>query len=384
MLEHQINLAIFGQVKGTGGADDTAFGFIFPNKNAEHYNETWLSSFFDPRDARNFTPQGQDTYAVWSNAEGNYYAIIFAANDGRNGRLMLALNVKGFMSQNGMAVINALQLLKNYYNDKKQQMLNEVIESYLLSFDNSLVKDYSYVDNKNAIYKGYRVFSNESELSKLFLYIHQNEYRDLRCVYFAPNEPSMPDANFKKLTTPITVMYQIGNIPSDVSLEPSRKAVYEGSKIKLTYHKDGCDDCQLEVTVGRPSPTISYDGNIININDANTAMVTFMRRVYVDFVEDGTNNRVNYVTIRTPEGKQERANSIRFLENKRSISFTAIANGFHEKNVTFNPAELTSSRLKVVLKPKSTEQSIDIVFPDYTRSTIKARVKQSDPLYKYL
>ena len=385
VLNNRINIGVYGQdIDMNTGARTTrlAYSYTASAGPQQSENEDWKRAFFEPRDARAFNTN--EIFAIWFDKDSIFYGIIFPVNDAGDGRKVLAINVKRLVSNNGSMIIQVLRKLRDLYEITGSEMNNEVIDSLLQPFDQSLTKSYVAFNPASSNIKGYRVYSSEAELAKMLTYPYQNDYKDLKCVFFSPNDLNLPNVNLKHISSPLTVLYQIGNIPSNVSLEPSRKAVYEGSKIKLTYHKDGCDDCPLEVTVGRPSPTISYDGNIININDANTAMVTFMRRVYVDFVEDGTNNRVNSVTIRTPEGKQERANSIRFLENKRSISFTAIANGFHEKNVTFNPAELTSSRLKVVLKPKSTEQSIDIVFPDYTRSTIKARVKQSDPLYKYL
>ena len=109
MLQHNINIAVKGQIVGTGGADDTGLSFTLTTSPSQN----WLNSLFDPRDARNFTPQGQEAFALWSNSNGNYYAIIFPSNDGRNGRLMMVININGYMSQDGNVVINTLRQLKD-------------------------------------------------------------------------------------------------------------------------------------------------------------------------------------------------------------------------------------------------------------------------------
>ena len=236
MLQHNINIAVKGQIVGTGGADDTGLSFILTSSPSQ----TWLNSLFDPRDARNFTLQGQDAFAFWSNSEGNYYAIMFPSNDGRNGRLMLVININRYMSKDGDVVINTLRKLKDDYIKNLGQPSKDVFKALLLQFDNSLIKDYT-ISNRTKLssIKGYRVFLNDNELAAMFTDLHQNEYVDYKCIYFVPSDLSQIDANFKKIITPIRVMYQIVEIPENVELEPSRRSIQKGDTLTIIYKKEG-------------------------------------------------------------------------------------------------------------------------------------------------
>ncbi len=384
MLQHNINIAVKGQIVGAGGADDTGLSFTLTSSPSQ----TWLNSLFDPRDARNFTLQGQDAFALWSNSDGNYYAIMFPSNDGRNGRLMLVININGYMSQDGNVVINTLRKLKDYYNQNLGQLSNDVIKALLIQFDNSLVSDNTISNRvKTSSIKGYRIFSNANDLADMFTYPHQSEYEEYKCVYFVPSEQSQLDANFKKIITPIRVMYQIVEIPDNVDLQPSRHSIQKGSTLTIIYKKAGCKDEKREVKVqgaGSFEPAITYSGNTIRINDAKTLGIKFMRVVYLDFVEEGSNSRVRNVAIINEQNQKQVTDNIFLPEDAKSASFRIEAVGYEKKTVQLGLAEITSGKVRVELKPKISQRDITIIHPDGWQSHIRAKIKEGDPLSNYL
>ena len=384
MLQHNINIAVKGQIVGTGGADDTGLSFTLTSSPSQ----TWLNSLFDPRDARNFTLQGQDAFAFWSNSEGNYYAIMFPSNDGRNGRLMLVININGYMSKDGYVVINALRRLKDYYNQNIGQQLSiDVIKGHLIQFDNSLIRDNTFSDRKPSSIKGYRIFSNDNDLADMFTYPHQSEYIDYKSVYFVPSEQSQIDANFKKIIAPLRVMYQIVEIPNNVELHPSRHSVQKGDTLTIIYKKDGCKDERRDVKVQGPGsyePAITYSGKTIRINDAKTLGIKFLRIVYIDFVEEGTNSRVRNVTIINDQNQKQVTDKINLQEDTKSASFRIEATGYEKKQVQLSSSDIMSGRAKVELKPIIRQRDITIQLPDGRTSQIRAKIKDGDPLSNYL
>ena len=384
MLQHNINIAVKGQIVGTGGADDTGLSFILTSSPSQ----TWLNSLFDPRDARNFTLQGQDAFAFWSNSEGNYYAIMFPSNDGRNGRLMLVINIYGYMSKDGDEVINTLRKLKDNYIKNLGQPSKDVFKALLLQFDNSLIKDYT-ISNRTKLssIKGYRVFLNDNELAAMFTDLHQNEYVDCKCIYFVPSDLSQLDANFKKIITPIRVMYQIVEIPENVELEPNRRSVQKGDTLTIIYKKEGCKDEKRTVRVQGTSssePAISYFGNSIHITDAKTLGIKFMRRIKLDFFEEGTNSRVRNVTIVNERNQKQVSDYILLPESDNRASFGIEATGYEKKQVQLSSTEISSGKAKVELKPKISQRDITIILPDGRKSSIRAKIKEGDPLSSYL
>ena len=384
MLQHNINIAVKGQIVGTGGADDTGLSFILTSSPSQ----TWLNSLFDPRDARNFTLQGQDAFAFWSNSEGNYYAIMFPSNDGRNGRLMLVININRYMSKDGDVVINTLRKLKDDYIKNLGQPSKDVFKALLLQFDNSLIKDYT-ISNRTKLssIKGYRVFLNDNELAAMFTDLHQNEYVDYKCIYFVPSDLSQIDANFKKIITPIRVMYQIVEIPENVELEPNRRSVQKGDTLTIIYKKEGCKDEKRTVRVQGTSSSeqaISYFGNSIHITDAKTLGVKFMRIIKLDFFEEGTNSRVRNVTIVNERNQKQVSDYILLPESDNRASFGIEATGYEKKQVQLSSTEISSGKAKVELKPKISQRDITIILPDGRKSSIRAKIKEGDPLSSYL
>lgn len=386
MTKHLINIVVRGQVKGAGGSDDTDFAFTYPNPISVAQREPWMNSVFDPRDARDFTPLGEDAFALWSNTNGNYYAIIFPSSMDRNGRLMLVINVKGFVAQDGLIVLSTLRSLKDYYNGNKNQINNTIIEAHLLQFENSLIKDNNLLPPSSSNYKGYRVFSNESELSKMFTYPHQREYKDYKCIYFVPNQLVQSNPNFRQITSPIDVMYQIGYIPDGVVLEPSRHAIAEGGTLTIIYKKDGFKDETRKVAItGHYDPLVTYRNSVIDINDAKTAGIRFMRKVVLDFVESDTKKHVSKVSIREKGQQQQQIDTILYVpEDILSVDFTATCTGYHTKEVHLSMSDIVAGRVQIELEPKKKERTITIVLPDGRQCPIKAVVKDTDPLSTYL
>jgi len=386
IMKNKINVGVYGQdidVKTGARGTRVTYNYSTSTSSASPNNDDWIRAFFDPRDARDFN--SNELFAVWFDNDSIFYGIVFPTNDAGDGRKILAINVRRLISQDGSVIISTLRNLRDLYLIGKNSMKEDVVDTLLLSFDESLIHNNSFYKPVTSNLKGYRCYTSESELAQMLSYPYQSDYKDLKCIYFSPNDLKQPNTNLRLITTPIRIIYQIGEVPIGISLKPSNHAVSQGGSLTIIYHKKGCEDARRTIDItGSFDPAISYKGNTININDAITAGVKFMRKIFVDFVEEGTNTKVDHVTIRSLKGKQNVADSVSFPETERTISFTAIATGFHEKQVTLNVEDLNSDRLKVDLKPKSAEQTIEVVFPNYTKSTIRARVKQNDPLYKYL
>ena len=379
----RINIALYGQTKGPGGSDDTRLIYTYPNKNAEQANDQWLKGLFDPRDARKLIG-ADNVYALWNTSEGNYYGLIVPANDGRNGRQMLCLHVGHRLSSSGRIVLSTLHMLKTLIIDngiKDEALINNNIEE----LNNSLISDNSYYQAASSSSKAVRQYHGEKQLEQLVTFPHQKAYKGFQCIYIVSDEVDLSSVvGFTHISEPIKVIYRVMKpLPSGVSVD--KTDITAGDTLTITYTKEGCEpEVDSVVINGLSSKYVLCVDNELYINDAERAEVRFNRRVLIDFVEEGTNKRINYVTIRSFKGKQNVADSVLIAETEQTASFTALATGYHEKNVTLNHSDILSGRYKVELKPKSAEQTIEIVFPDYTSSTIKARVKQNDPLYKYL
>ena len=365
-MNSPINIALYGQTKGSGGSDDTRLIFTFPNQNAMQTNEQWLKGLFDPRDARKLIDADP-------------------ANDGRNGRQLLCVHVGHRLASSGRIVLSTLRFLKTLLIDngiKDDTLINNNLEE----LKNSLISDNSYYQaSASSSSKGLRQYHGEKQLEQLFTFPRQKAYKGFQCIYIVSDEVDLSSVvGFTHISEPIKVIYRVMKpLPSGVSVD--KTDITAGDTLTITYTKEGCEpEVDSVVINGLSSKYVLCVDNELYINDAERAEVRFNRRVLIDFVEEGTNKRINYVTIRSFKGKQNVADSVLIAETEQTASFTALATGYHEKNVTLNHSDILSGRYKVELKPKSAEQTIEIVFPDYTSSTIKARVKQNDPLYKYL
>ena len=297
-----INIGVYGQVVGVGGADDTALAFSYPTPSTAAPSQSWVKSLFDPRDARNFTPKGEDAFAFWANSDGCFYAIIFRSADSRNGRLMLVINVKGGMSNSGAEALRTLRSLKKSYIEcGNGKLSNDVIDAHLAVFRNSLISYNNYAPlAKVPQNKGYRVFSNEDELAEMFTFPHQSESAKYKCVYFVPNEITQFDPNFVKITTPVIVSYHIEKQPVDVSINPSRSVFSKGEILSITYKKNGCEPETKKIRIdGINNNFITYSGYAIQIKDATSAGIRFKYKVYITFVDEGTHSAISGVKINT-------------------------------------------------------------------------------------
>ena len=298
--KYNINIGVYGQVVGVGGADDTALAFSYPTPTTAVPSQSWVKSLFDPRDARNFTPKGEDAFAFWANSDGNFYAIIFRSADARNGRLMLVINVKGGMSNSGTVALSTLHSLKKSYIEcGNGKLSNDVIDTRLASFRNSLISYNNYAPlAKVPQNKGYRVFTDEAQLAEMFTFPHQSESAKYKCVYFVPNEITQFDPNFVKITTPVIVSYQIGKLPEGVSINSSKSFFSKGETLSITYKKDGCEpETRVKKIDGISNDIITYSGYAIQIKDATSAGIRFKYKVEITFVEEGTHIHIPGVKI---------------------------------------------------------------------------------------
>lgn len=348
-----INIGVYGQVVGVGGADDTALAFSYPTPTTAAPSQSWVKSLFDPRDARNFTPKGEDAFAFWANSDGCFYAIIFRSADSRNGRLMLVINVKGGMSNSGAEALRTLHSLKKSYIEcGNGKLSNDVIDTRLASFRNSLISYNNYAPlAKVPQNKGYRVFTDEAQLAEMFTFPHQSESAKYKCVYFVPNEITQFDPNFVKITTPIIVSYQIGKLPEGVSINSSKSFFSKGETLSITYKKDGCEpETRVKKIDGISNDIITYSGYTIQIKDATSAGIRFKYKVYITFVDEGTHSAISGVKINY--GNQKSSSPISVPEGyTNNIVLSASKNGYQTTSFTLTKQDLEAKKATIPMKP---------------------------------
>lgn len=353
--KYNINIGVYGQVVGVGGADDTALAFSYPTPTTAVPSQSWVKSLFDPRDARNFTPKGEDAFAFWANSDGNFYAIIFRSADARNGRLMLVINVKGGMSNSGTVALSTLHSLKKSYIEcGNGKLSNDVIDTRLASFRNSLISYNNYAPlAKVPQNKGYRVFTNEAQLAEMFTFPHQSESAKYKCVYFVPNEITQFDPNFVKITTPVIVSYHIEKQPVDVSINPSRSVFSKGEILSITYKKNGCEPETKKIRIdGINNNFITYSGYAIQIKDATSAGIRFYRKVDITFVKEGFNTSISSVYITsTNRNVIIKSSSISVPEGYANIELSVSKNGYQITKYTLTKQDLEAKKATIPMKP---------------------------------
>ena len=351
--KYNINIGVYGQVVGVGGADDTALAFSYPTPTTAAPSQSWVKSLFDPRDARNFTPKGEDAFAFWANSDGCFYAIIFRSADARNGRLMLVINVKGGMSNSGDEALRTLRSLKDYYIEcGNGKLSNNEIDAHLASFRNSLISYNNYAPlAKVPQNKGYRVFTNEAQLAEMFTFPHQSESAKYKCVYFVPNEITQFDPNFVKITTPVIVSYHIEKLPVGVSINPSRSVFSKDETLSITYKKDGCEpETRNKRINGISNDIITYSGYTIQIKDATSAGIRFKYKVYITFVDEGTHSAISGVKINY--GNQKSSSPISVPEGyTNNIVLSASKNGYQTTSFTLTKQDLEAKKATILMKP---------------------------------
>ena len=353
--KYNINIGVYGQVVGVGGADDTALAFSYPTPTTAVPSQSWVKSLFDPRDARNFTPKGEDAFAFWANSDGNFYAIIFRSADARNGRLMLVINVKGGMSNSGAEALRTLRSLKKSYIEcSNGKLFNDEIDARLASFRNSLISYNNYAPlAKVPQNKGYRVFTDEDQLAEMFTFPHQSESATYKCVYFVPNEITQFDPNFVKITTPVIVSYHIEKQPIDVSINPSRSVFSKGEILSITYKKNGCEPETKKIRIdGINNNFITYSGYTIQIKDATSAGIRFYRKVDITFVKEGFNTSISSVYITsTNRNVIIKSSSISVPEGYANIELSVSKNGYQITKYTLTKQDLEAKKATIPMKP---------------------------------
>ncbi|MBQ7690910.1 MAG: hypothetical protein IJT30_06970 [Muribaculaceae bacterium] len=381
MLKHSIHIAVYGQVKTAGGADDTTFAFTYPGMGGMVDTNHWRS-LFDPRDARDFSDS--DVYAIWSRPEGNFYAIIYPARDGRNGRKMLAVLVANAVADNGSTVLRTLHTLRDQLETSAYALTNGQIEQILAEFDAHLRPGMGTIPSGTATGKGYRVYHNTQELERLLTYPQQLEYGKYPCVYLTPQNLLMPNPNFKQVTTPIRVYYQIAPPPAGVSVIPQRE-VSEDDTLIITYSRAGFEDVKKTVNImGSNTPLFTIAQSTINIHDARTAGITFGRKVLLQFYAKGTNRRVGNVSIRQGNGSEQIADTVLMPETAQSLTLHVRAAGYHDTDIEITQLDVSHGHRIVELIPRASTKRVTIVLPNGSMSHITAEISQTDPLYRYM
>ncbi len=382
MAQSIINIAVYGQVKNAGGADDTRLVLTYPDPRAAATGASWLNGLFDPRDARLLT-NDNDVYTVWTGPEGNYYGIIVPANDGRNGRLMLCLHTGHRVSTSGAVVLRTLRALRAQLAQSNNVA---AIEPHLNALAATLIPQAASTAAGSPV-KGIRVYNNEAELEKIFTFPRQAAHDAYRCVYIAPAGAVIPQSqSFAQITAPVTVTFRIyRQLPAGVTVD--KTAVAAGRTLRLTYSKDGCVPVTKAVTIdGRPTPEVGYNDYELIINDPATAAVRFQRKVRLHFEDSTGSGMVRDVTIQVANQPGTIAVELTVPDTDRfaPFSFKAIKTGYRSQDVTITEADVRAGAKTVRLEPLSNRVKVNIILPNQAVSTVTVDVRDNDPLLSYL
>lgn len=384
-MQNLINIAIFGQDRGAGGADDTRLIFTYPNPNASQMNEAWLRGLFDPRDARDLT-NSENVYALWSSSEGNYYGVIVPANDGRNGRQLLCLHVGKRVSSSGRIVISTLNTLKSLLIDSNLRE-RSLIDSNLDELVNSLLIDNSVYQNNTKTAKAIRQYQTLTQLEQIFTFPKQVEYANYRCVYAISSSVTIAQqSSFALITSPIKVIYRVmGQIPEGISVD--KMSITAGGFLNITYKKDGCEPVTKTVVVdGRYNSALYYVENEIYINDSQKAGVKFQRKVKLRFEDSSTHSMVRDVTIQLQGGRPTIANELTVNDQTsyQTTRIKVIKTGYKTRDIDIVESDILKGEKTILLEPKSTRTDLYIITPDGEQTSINTEVKETSALYRYV
>ena len=385
MENSRIKIAIFGQVRSGGGADDTKVVYTFPNPNSVHLNEPWLRGLFDPREPRELTEK--DTYCIWSNDNGYYYGLIVPANDGRNGRLLLCIHVGNKISTNGSIVLSTLNTLKTLLIDNEVREPN-VIASNTNDLVNSLVTEqlpHSSVAKPSA--KGVRQYDSDSSLKQILTYPKQDSYRNYRYIFIVPSSVSVnPGSDFQLITTPIKKIYRVqGNIPEGVQVD--KYTIEAGRTINITYGKQGCEPVTKTITVdGCPNSVIFYVENELYVNDAQKAGIQFYRKLMLRFEDASTHSSVNGVKILF-NGKPTTSYELTFKDQAsyNTYRISVSKTGYVKAEVEITGVDIFKGEKTISLEPKISRQTLYVRIPDESEDTpINVELPETSALYRYV
>lgn len=400
-MNNRIRIIVSGQI-----ANDTKYdAFVYPSAiGAEQIStqNNWRRSIFDPRSpgrALNSSAQIQATginkiYAYWKNEVGNYYAIIVPAinkeghifNEGtlRDGRLMLSVFTEKYLFSSGRVVVDLLDKLEKHIieegktNSSEVDMLLTGIEAYLIPDRRENVPVPSTLD-------AYRTYTSEEDLERIFQYPNQEEYNNYKHIFIVSSASlsTSIDANYQRINTPVKVAYNISNnLPQGVRV--NTYTVIQGNILQISYSKPEYlpQPCKVRID-GTPNQYVSYSGNIVTIQDAETAGITFYRGLKINCYSGITplgGIKVRYngrdVTLGTD-------NLLVFDEDKTKYQIIVEASGYKSETVEVTLNDIRKGSKDVSLTPKDREVKIVISTPDrnvYDRITIPS----NSPIYRYL
>lgn len=400
MLKHTINIAIYGNYECNDVRDTDR---LWPRQQT-----AWTNSMFDPRDARLFTPNGQEAFAFWANENGNYYAIIIPSRDKGNGRLMILLNAKGVMSKDGKVVLTTLRSLREYIdldsilsrsNFSKYDLDNHIFQklsavtelnTYIKSFDDSLIADdfpiHSHASSTEIT--GYRVFTDEAHLAKMFANPHQREYLQYKCVYFVPCDKTIPDPTFNRIDSAIMVQYHIADVPSGVEIEPNRLSFFDGDTLTIYYKKNGYEPQPRSVHIngtvnGNSTHEIYYIGNEIHIHSAKSSGIVFYRNITLTFIEKGTSSLINDVSVKH-DGQAVMLPFIPVAENTKTMKLEVSKPGYKTKDVTIKQHDIEKGSCEIELERQRKTRKVTVIYPDSTQDLCSISFEENSPTDNYL
>lgn len=283
-----MKLALNGQWKDISGPI-----YTYPEKLSGVPD--WLTSVFDPRNARGVF-KANYCYAVWYNDNGYYYGCIKTNTDARNGCVMLTLFAEKKVPLDGVSLAEKMRSLLDYClskNDPSEIGFVDVslkakeIEDILIPRE--LPQDVvlsAAVDKKTA----YRLYANDAELGLFLENPNQHPYAEYKCVLAiessAFNGDAMASQSLVKITDPIRKTYDIRCESADVEL--TQTSVVEGDWFDVTYKKQGFVSEKVRVVAGKISTYCFIEGNVINIYSAEAAKINFKSEIILKVVDEET------------------------------------------------------------------------------------------------
>ena len=226
----EFKIALYGQAD-----NDTKFVYTYPDRFNPSFvteQDNWLKSVGDPRDARVF--KTDRVYALWTNAYGNYYAVLVPnKSDTRNGYLILTLFVGRMEPLSGDVVVRMLDRLQHLIiiegvRDSRQ------VAAVLAEFEPLFRPDpFAASRQDHLLQKAFRRYHNQAELELLLQYVHQADYVRYPRILMVPASavPLQLSADYQELTA--TVVHSSSVVSADARSAGSEADTAQRRKRRL-------------------------------------------------------------------------------------------------------------------------------------------------------
>lgn len=383
-MSNQLILSTYGQIV-IGDSTDTRFGFVYSNE--EITDNSWNTTFFDPRIARTFG--SSRIYALWSNEEGYYYSLIDKnPEDERNGFIMVTIFSRKSKINNGKAIVESLVALwRTIINEKNNdpQILNAILNP-LVQYQQ---RSYNISRATSTGKKGYRVYSQESELYKIMQLPDQSEYSEVDRVLVVNESTVRPEIETKqdyvKMQSRIVEYYYVRRT-TDYNVITDKSRIESGDILTITYKKDNCLDQYAQVKIdGSPSANIEYQGHDIIIKSPLAIGIKFYKKMVFNSYCNGQLVRHKLTIDDCSVDKQIGPDgNLYLLDGVKEVQLSFSSDVYEPLKIVLNQTDLLSMTKNLELVEKSKDVFVYYLAPNGMRKRGLVSVKMSDPVYSVL